>query len=103
MDSIHGDVKSSKQSTICNPPKDYHSSSMNLSFKFIVLPKLTTYSSNYTHQVEIFYSKRERGELWEVWGEKVAGIKEIMLQNGIIRFLLKSHLYSTGHHNGLQL
>ena len=38
----------------------------------------------------IFHSKRGRGELGEVWREKVAGregVEERMLQTGIIRFL----------------
>ena len=38
----------------------------------------------------IFHSKRGRGELGEVWKEKVAGregVEERMLQTGIIRFL----------------
>ena len=55
------------------------------------------------HQVGIFHSKRGRGELGEVWREKVAGregVEERMLQTGIIRFLQKSHLSS---HLGLQL
>ena len=46
----------------------------------------------------IFHSKRGRGELGEVWREKVAGregVEERMLQTGIIRFLQKSHLSST--------
>ena len=37
----------------------------------------------------IFHSKRGRGELGEVWKEKVAGregVEERMLQTGIIRF-----------------
>ena len=41
-------------------------------------------------QVGIFHSKRGRGELGEVWREKVAGregVEERMLQTGIIRFL----------------
>ena len=42
------------------------------------------------HQVGIFHSKGGRGELGEVWKEKVAGregVEEKMLQTGIIRFL----------------
>ena len=41
-------------------------------------------------QVGIFHSKSGRGELGEVWKEKVAGregVEERMLQTGIIRFL----------------
>ena len=71
---------------------------MNLNFKFLVLQKMTTSFKYRPHQVGIFHSKRGRGELGEVWREKVAGregVEERMLQTGIIRFLQKSHLSST--------
>ena len=41
-------------------------------------------------QVGIFHSKRGRGELGELWKEKVGGregVEERMLQTGIIRFI----------------